>query len=413
MRKLSRSTNLSSAIRFMLIDVLELKERAWVPIRNEEYCRQSSSLSGNQEVKAPTQSLELERYELEGTIDESCHKVSQLGESVLNQEEALNLSRNKSIAAKSGIVATEPVVLDRYSRVSISNQTNVKNLKTNIVLQLNKLICDSPKKIDVSNFTGWLFHSNFIEIDAEKKIDVLVHVMYVKVTEKPEYAPKLAEVLKLLSEKEVPLVRGRGKVSLCQLIVNRCQQTFERHINSKEKIVSKQEALREAETEEKKAELLVKPDERIAKEKQVLLGFIRFAGELFNSKMLTIETMDFCISELLKLRTEGQLECLCELLSLIGKSYEQEYDAKYQRAVAESENTSQPLQFKLTKLDVYLNEMREICKGKSTDVSSRIRIMLTDVLDLKERAWIPHQTEENCQKEKRKRDRSSRKTDDS
>jgi translation initiation factor 4G len=44
--------------------------------------------------------------------------------------------------------------------------------------------------------------------------------------------------------------------------------------------------------------------------------------------MLTIKIMNFCISKLLKSRDEEQLECLCKLISTIGKTYEEEYDAK-------------------------------------------------------------------------------------
>jgi len=44
--------------------------------------------------------------------------------------------------------------------------------------------------------------------------------------------------------------------------------------------------------------------------------------------MVTIENANFCISELLKSRTEEHLECLCKFISTIGKTYEKEYDAK-------------------------------------------------------------------------------------
>ncbi|XP_065567683.1 eukaryotic translation initiation factor 4 gamma 1-like isoform X1 [Artemia franciscana] len=102
--------------------------------------------------------------------------------------------------------------------------------------------------------------------------------------------------------------------------------------------------------------------------------------------------MNFCISKLLKSRDEEQLECLCKLIFTIGKTYEEEYDAKYQRAVAESKSSGKQLQIQLTKLDVYLDEMRKL--SRSEDLSSRIRFMLMDVLELKQNRWVPRREEE-------------------
>lgn len=49
------------------------------------------------------------------------------------------------------------------------------------------------------------------------------------------------------------------------------------------------------------------------------LGNIKFIGELFKLKMLTENIMHDCIVKLLKNHDEESLECLCRLLSTIGK----------------------------------------------------------------------------------------------
>lgn len=49
------------------------------------------------------------------------------------------------------------------------------------------------------------------------------------------------------------------------------------------------------------------------------LGNIRFIGELFKLKMLTEVIMHDCIVKLLKNHDDESLECLCRLLSTIGK----------------------------------------------------------------------------------------------
>lgn len=50
------------------------------------------------------------------------------------------------------------------------------------------------------------------------------------------------------------------------------------------------------------------------------LGNIKFIGELFKMKMLTASIMDDCIVKLLKNHDEESLECLCRLLSTVGKN---------------------------------------------------------------------------------------------
>ena len=58
---------------------------------------------------------------------------------------------------------------------------------------------------------------------------------------------------------------------------------------------------------------------RIAKNKRRSLGNIRFIGELFKLSMLTEKIMHECILQLLKSIDEESLECMCRLLTTVGK----------------------------------------------------------------------------------------------
>lgn len=49
------------------------------------------------------------------------------------------------------------------------------------------------------------------------------------------------------------------------------------------------------------------------------IGNIKFIGELFKLKMLTEAIMHDCVVKLLKHHDEESLECLCRLLTTIGK----------------------------------------------------------------------------------------------
>lgn len=69
------------------------------------------------------------------------------------------------------------------------------------------------------------------------------------------------------------------------------------------------------ERERLKAEL----DEAKDQARRRSLGNIKFIGELFKLKMLTEAIMHDCVVKLLKNHDEESLECLCRLLSTIGK----------------------------------------------------------------------------------------------
>merc|ERR1712072_312790 len=61
------------------------------------------------------------------------------------------------------------------------------------------------------------------------------------------------------------------------------------------------------------------------------LGNIRFIGELFKHKMLTVRIVHECLERLLRYKKdaiaearEESLECLCKLLTTVGKHFEDE-----------------------------------------------------------------------------------------
>lgn len=70
---------------------------------------------------------------------------------------------------------------------------------------------------------------------------------------------------------------------------------------------------------EEKDRLKAELEEAKDKARRRSLGNIKFIGELFKLKMLTEAIMHDCIVKLLKNHDEESLECLCRLLSTIGK----------------------------------------------------------------------------------------------
>uniref|UniRef100_A0A8U8AJV4 Uncharacterized protein n=1 Tax=Geospiza parvula TaxID=87175 RepID=A0A8U8AJV4_GEOPR len=156
-------------------------------------------------------------------------------------------------------------------------------------------------------------------------------------------------------------------VNFRKLLLNRCQKEFEKDKDDDEIFEKRQKEMDDASAPEEKARMKDELEEARDKARRRSLGNIKFIGELFKLKMLTEAIMHDCVVKLLKNHDEESLECLCRLLTTIGK------DLDFEKAKP--------------RMDQYFNQMEKIIKEKKT--SSRIRFMLQDVIDLRRNSWVP------------------------
>ena len=108
-------------------------------------------------------------------------------------------------------------------------------------------------------------------------------------------------------------------------------------------------------------------------QKRRMLGNIRFIGELYKKAMITEKIMHACVVHLLT-ENEEDLEALCNLLSTIGK--------KLDNSKAEA------------RMDDYFFKLESMVNGKggkeaAGKLSSRLRFMILDLLDLRKNHWQP------------------------
>lgn len=124
------------------------------------------------------------------------------------------------------------------------------------------------------------------------------------------------------------------------------------------------------------------PEELAEKEliiKRGILGHIRFVGELFKLRMIKSRIMHQCVANLFgdtENPDEESLECLTNLLATIGQVFET-------KASGESELAA-------------IAQYYAVIKVLSTDsarLSTRIRFMLQDLLDLRKNKWVARRKE--------------------
>lgn len=183
------------------------------------------------------------------------------------------------------------------------------------------------------------------------------------------FSQTYAELCRILAQIRVPINNEPGKfINFRTMLLTRCQREFDSDYSQNiqyEKLVAEAEACTD---ELKKKELKEIADDKLWRAKRRSLGNIRFIGELFKLKMLTEGIMNDCIERLLKQETdEENLECLCKLLTTIGKELDKPVN--------------------VNKMKNYFDKLDKISKKKDT-VSARIRFMIMDVIDLRKSQWI-------------------------
>ncbi|KAF7648962.1 hypothetical protein LDENG_00149320 [Lucifuga dentata] len=207
-----------------------------------------------------------------------------------------------------------------------------------------------------------------LTIDTEERLKGAIDLIFEKAISEPNFSVAYANMCRCLMGLKVPTSDKPGiTVNFRKLLLNRCQKEFEKDQDDDEIFEKKQKEMEAAKDEEERERLRVDLNEARDQARRRSLGNIKFIGELFKLKMLTEAIMHDCVVKLLKNHDEESLECLCRLLSTIGK------DLDFEKAKP--------------RMDQYFNQMDKIIKERKT--SSRIRFMLQDVLDLRKNSWVP------------------------
>ncbi|XP_066476040.1 eukaryotic translation initiation factor 4 gamma 1 isoform X3 [Tiliqua scincoides] len=207
-----------------------------------------------------------------------------------------------------------------------------------------------------------------LSIDTEERLKGVIDLIFEKAISEPNFSVAYANMCRCLMGLKVPTTdKPTVMVNFRKVLLNRCQKEFEKDKDDDEIFEKKQKEMDDTAGPEERARLKEELDDARDKARRRSLGNIKFIGELFKLKMLTEAIMHDCVVKLLKNHDEESLECLCRLLTTIGK------DLDFEKAKP--------------RMDQYFNQMEKIIKEKKT--SSRIRFMLQDVIDLRRNSWVP------------------------
>ncbi|XP_059609869.1 eukaryotic translation initiation factor 4 gamma 3 [Phlebotomus argentipes] len=236
---------------------------------------------------------------------------------------------------------------------------------------LNKL---TPEKFNV--LVGQV---KVLKIDTEERLNGCIELVFEKAVSEPNFSVAYAQLCKQIGTISVTAPQqgtentDEGQKTTHEhymfrkMLLNRCQaefHTINSQTDAQEKRVKRLDEFKNDAEKHEEYKLLLEEEER--KIRWRALGTVRFIGELFKSEMLTSSIMSNCISILMNNRHEDSLECLCKLLTTIGQRLEQNI------------------------LVDYFVKLQEIVDNKKQHkISSRVRFMIQDLIDLKKNKWVP------------------------
>ncbi|XP_072522649.1 eukaryotic translation initiation factor 4 gamma 3 isoform X2 [Salminus brasiliensis] len=276
----------------------------------------------------------------------------------------MNVSVNDDVQLKKAENAWKP---------GLKREAVTEDLATQKTQDLLRKVRSILNKLTPQMFTPLMKQVTDLTINTEERLKGVIDLVFEKAIDEPSFSVAYANMCHCLATLKVPMADKPGTtVNFRKLLLNRCQKEFERDKMDDAAFEKKQKELDSATSVSEKERLQEELEEAKDKARRRSTGNIKFIGELFKLRMLTEPIMHDCVVKLLKNHDDESLECLCRLLTTIGK------DLDFEKAKP--------------RMDQYFNQMEKIVKERKT--SSRIRFMLQDVIELRLHNWVSRRAEQ-------------------
>lgn len=236
---------------------------------------------------------------------------------------------------------------------------------------LNK-IC--PENIDVIAQRV----KNECEVTSSEELGQVIGLIFTKALAEPHYCETYADLVTHLKGQmpHFPNPNGDKPITFKSTLLNVCQQEFEAMPKTIEPTPEEVEMLKEGKLDE--AEI---KDKQATKKKQFLAN-MKFIGNLYLRSLITAKIIQSIITDLMMVEgdsaggmpEEHVVECVCELLSTIGHTLEE--DPRGQQAIVQV----------CGKMKEVMNMKKK--DGKTGVLSKRIQFQIQDLLDMRHKGWV-------------------------
>ncbi|XP_023175928.2 uncharacterized protein LOC111602837 isoform X2 [Drosophila hydei] len=239
-------------------------------------------------------------------------------------------------------------------------------------------------KLTPDNFEVLLKAMSSINMDTQRKMTNVMLLIFEKTISEPNFAPTYARFCKVLFHE----IKAENKSLFTSSLITRIQHEFESNVNDAnakaKKLQPTQERINACQDTAKKIELRAEMEDLEYQFRRRAWGTVRFIGELFKLQSLTSDRVLHCVESLLEHGCEEKLEYMCKLLTTVGHLLEAGPPEQYQSG-ARIEKIFRRIQDIVQRSRSSNSSSRQ--HQFNIKISSRVRFMMQDVLDLRSRNW--------------------------
>lgn len=238
-------------------------------------------------------------------------------------------------------------------------------------------------KLTTTNFDVMLEQFQELNIDTIEKVNAVTSMVFCKAVNEPNFSTGYAVLCKHLSVCLADEDTERPQLKFKRSLIVKCQQEFDQNVADEKSIDRELQPLKDKLKACPKSNIeqinniktsIVEEESNIRRR---LVSTVRFIGELYKMDMLTTNIMAWCIKSLIDSGSEDKLECLCKLLTTIGSKLEKKPSSDKDK--------------RYLNLTEYFKQLKKIVDRKvpKINVSTRVRFMIMDLIDLRNLNWKP------------------------
>ncbi|XP_065222935.1 uncharacterized protein LOC135847373 isoform X2 [Planococcus citri] len=280
-----------------------------------------------------------------------------------------NMLRDVIILKKSGWVAKDQSILKlKYVDHKDLSEKNISIEQIETVAKKNQevLVCFSRilSEFKRENFVQTVKEIASLRMNNSSPLNGVVDLIFAQIIKEPENCDLYAKLCRAIHE-----TCFRNDQAFRSIVLNKCQQEFERNKNKELEITRQQKIIKSCTNNVAKHqfELLFEKREVEFNRRSVII--CRFIGELVNCEACTVGILFRCIDKLLKREEPLSLVCLCILLKTIGKNLSNlEWNRNLER-------------------DWCFDKILKLSQSQKHNLPTEIKSMLRDLISLKENGW--------------------------
>ncbi|GMS83758.1 hypothetical protein PENTCL1PPCAC_5933 [Pristionchus entomophagus] len=253
----------------------------------------------------------------------------------------------------------------------------------------------------------------FLRHDVYKSdcLNDVISIIFDKAVEEPKFCPLYSNICNIQVAEELKL--NNNVSNFRNAILVRAQETFTN--KTLDEFIEQKQAEIEAETDEKKKkEKQIELLEAQSKFRRRKFGNITFIGQLYLNNLISVRIILYCVVDLLKSvskNAEGNLptdepdeesiDCAVRLLDTIGKRLQEDANkqaAESKAAAAAAANPGKktiartPAKAAPAQQAFPIDMTFQTLEGAMGMVSSRIKFMILNLVELRKNGWVPRKT---------------------